>query len=59
MPLYLARSQGREEYLAEHDMISLAGSRSLLAGYYFMPQADRWYDELLGFTDRDESDKGL
>lgn len=59
MPLYLARSQGREDYLTEHDMISLAGSRSLLAGYYFMPQADRWYDELLGFTDHDESDKGL
>lgn len=51
MPPYLSLPRNSEQDFVERlNAISLSESRSLLNGYYFVPNADQFYDAQIGFT---------
>ncbi|WP_216382152.1 CRISPR-associated helicase Cas3' [Arcanobacterium phocae] len=55
IPLSLPRNsqkkpRAKEEFIERLKAISLSESRSLLSGYYFVPDADQFYDSSIGFT---------
>ncbi|USR79358.1 CRISPR-associated helicase Cas3' [Arcanobacterium pinnipediorum] len=49
IPLSLPRNS-EQDFVERLNAISLSESRSLLNGYYFVPNADQFYDAQIGFT---------
>lgn len=52
----IALSAPHAKYLHDQGMVSLENARSLLAGYHFLPRAERFYDPLNGFVIPEHSD---
>ncbi|WP_216395742.1 CRISPR-associated helicase Cas3' [Arcanobacterium phocae] len=55
MPLSIPRNSEsnphvKEDFLEELGAIPLTESRTLLSGYFFIPNADQFYDSSIGFT---------